>query len=114
MIYWAQENRPDAFTDITVGNNIFDGQKGYDYNTAYCGQGFVATEVKAVNHTNELFYNKFSSHILITYYLLFFHCNTLNSILIKGMGSCDRSRSYEFSWLCCGSKGILLHRYLNC
>ena len=52
MIYWAQENRPDAFTDITVGNNIFDGQLGYDYTTAYCGQGYVATEVKAINHTN--------------------------------------------------------------
>jgi hypothetical protein len=28
MIYWAAENRPDAFTDITIGNNIFDGQLG--------------------------------------------------------------------------------------
>ena len=46
MIYWAQENRPDAFTDITVGNNIFDGQGGVEQNTAYCGQGYVATEVR--------------------------------------------------------------------
>ena len=48
MIYWAQENRPDAFTDITVGNNIFDGQGFGDVaqNTAYCGQGYVATEVR--------------------------------------------------------------------
>ena len=113
MNYCSQENRPDAFTDITVGNNIFDGQEGYNYSTAFCGQGYVATEVKAVNHTNELLH-KFSTHILITHYLLFFHHNTLNSISIKGMGSCDRSRSYELSWFRCGSKGILLHRNLNC
>jgi len=56
MIYWAQENRPDAFTDITVGNNIFDGQEGYNYSTAFCGQGYVATEgwdpVTGVGHMN--------------------------------------------------------------
>ena len=78
MIYWAAGNRPDAFTDITVGNNIFDGQSGYDYNTAYCGQGYVATEVKVAipppftqTHTNVLLY-KFSTHILIAYYIYFF------------------------------------------
>ena len=53
MIYWAQENRPDAFTDITVGNNIFDGQRGFDFDPAYCGQGFVATEVKVVPYAQK-------------------------------------------------------------
>ena len=47
MIYWAAANRPDAFTDITVGNNIFDGQGDVEQNTAYCGQGYVATEVRS-------------------------------------------------------------------
>jgi len=41
MIYWAAENRPDAFTDIVVGSNVFDGKF---FNTAYCGSGYIATE----------------------------------------------------------------------
>lgn len=44
MIYWAAENRPDAFTDITIGNNLFDGQKPGDYVSSNCGYGFPTTE----------------------------------------------------------------------
>lgn len=43
MIYWAAENRPNAFTDITVGNNIFDKQSD-EIEHSYCGQGYVATD----------------------------------------------------------------------
>ena len=50
MIYWAAENRPGAFTDITVGNNIFDGAGDVAQNTAYCGQGYVATEVRLISN----------------------------------------------------------------
>jgi len=38
MIYWAAENRPNAFIDVTVGNNVYDKHENY------CGQGFVTAE----------------------------------------------------------------------
>ena len=45
MIYWAAENRPDAFTDVTIGNNLFDGQARGNYISSNCGYGFPAAEV---------------------------------------------------------------------
>ena len=45
MIYWALENRPDALTDITIGNNVFDGQKGPNSYISNCGYGFPAAKV---------------------------------------------------------------------
>ena len=44
MIYWMLQNRPDAFTDITVGNNVFDGQFGYQSDFTDCGQGYAAAK----------------------------------------------------------------------
>ena len=54
MIYWAAENRPDAFTDITVGNNIFDNRGDGAQNGAYCGQGYVATEVRLTSSFHKI------------------------------------------------------------
>jgi hypothetical protein len=67
MIYWAAENRPDAFTDITVGNNIFDGQKTQAHDISYCGQGYVAAEVCSLK-VIVLWYKSikyFSSHLYL-------------------------------------------------
>lgn len=44
MIYWMAKNRPDAFTDITIGNNFFDGQEGHRFDLTNCKQGFVAAK----------------------------------------------------------------------
>ena len=44
MIYWMAQHRPDAFIDITIGNNIFDGQLGPFYDFKNCEQGFVAAK----------------------------------------------------------------------
>ena len=44
MIYWMLQNRPAAFTDITIGNNIYDGQFGYTYDLTNCDQGYVAAK----------------------------------------------------------------------
>lgn len=42
MIYWMARHRPAAFVDITIGNNVFDGQMGITFDLSNCGQGFAA------------------------------------------------------------------------
>jgi len=44
MIYWMTSHRPNAFIDITIGNNVFNGQGDNLFDLMNCGEGFVTAK----------------------------------------------------------------------
>ena len=44
MIYWMASDRPNSFIDITIGNNVFNGQGDKLFDLQNCGEGFVTAK----------------------------------------------------------------------